>query len=32
MAGSVTPGTAKDLSMYGFEEYTRTKHVMRHLG
>ncbi|MFI5895754.1 gamma-aminobutyraldehyde dehydrogenase [Actinoplanes sp. NPDC051513] len=25
-------GYGKDLSMYGFEEYTRIKHVMSHLG
>jgi betaine-aldehyde dehydrogenase len=25
-------GTGKDLSMYGFEEYTRIKHVMSYLG
>jgi betaine-aldehyde dehydrogenase len=25
-------GHGKDLSMYGFEEYTRIKHVMSHLG
>ena len=27
-AGSSTPGYGKDLSMYGFEDYTRIKHVM----
>ncbi len=25
-------GYGKDLSMYGFEEYTRIKHVMSYLG
>jgi len=25
-------GHGKDLSMYGFEEYTRVKHVMSFLG
>jgi acyl-CoA reductase-like NAD-dependent aldehyde dehydrogenase len=25
-------GYGKDISMYGFEEYTRIKHVMSHLG
>ncbi len=25
-------GNGKDLSMYGFEEYTRIKHVMSHIG
>jgi betaine-aldehyde dehydrogenase len=25
-------GHGKDLSMYGFEEYTRLKHVMSYLG
>ena len=25
-------GYGKDLSMYGFEDYTRIKHVMSYLG
>jgi acyl-CoA reductase-like NAD-dependent aldehyde dehydrogenase len=25
-------GYGKDLSMYGFEDYTRVKHVMSYLG
>ena len=26
------PGYGKDLSMYGFEDYTRIKHVMSYIG
>jgi betaine-aldehyde dehydrogenase len=30
--GFGSSGGGKDLSMYGFEEYTRIKHVMSYLG
>jgi len=28
----IDPSTGKDLSVYGFEDYTRIKHVMSYLG
>jgi betaine-aldehyde dehydrogenase len=31
-AVSGTPGHGKDLSIYGFEDYTRIKHIMSFIG